>query len=181
MKRVMIILLMFGSIGLSQAQKTEELKEATVEYISTDMKMDPHTHAVAITIPENTYGEFKNSPLTFIEKRFSPYQMVRENENQKFDSFEVYFNIDNGYVVAKYDEEGDLLSTFQRFNDIQLPEQARDIIMKKMGNDTQILSANMTAVSDGWDVSKEVYRVNVKNGSKTQKVKLVKRGNQYEL
>ncbi len=181
MKNVMIILLMFGAIGLSRAQKTEELKEATVEFIKTDMRMDPNTRAVAITIPEKTYGEFKNAPLTFIKNRFSPYQMVQENQDQKFDSFEVYFNTDNGYIVAKYDEEGDLLSTFQRFNDAQLPQGAKDEIMKKMGKDTQILNSKMTAVSSGWDVTKEIYRVEVKNGGKVQKVKVVRNGNQYTL
>lgn len=181
MKHVICILLMFGAIGLCQAQEPEELKEATVEYIRTDMKMDPNTHAVGLTIPESSYGEFKNAPLTFIKNRFSPYQMVRENEDQKFDSFEVYFNTDNGYVAAKYDEEGDLLSTFQRFNDVKLPEKAKEKIMQKMGGDTQILSAKMTAVSDGWKITKEIYRVDVRSNGQTEKVKLIKEGDRYSL
>lgn len=181
MKHVLIILLMFGAVNMSWAQDPEELKEATVEYIRTDMKMDPYTQSVALTIPEDRYGEFKSAPLTFIKNRFSPYQLVSENKDQNFDSYEVYFNIKNGYVVAKYDEEGDLLSTFQRFNDIQLPEKAKEQIMKKMGKDTQILGAKMTAVSDGWDISKEIYRVDVKANGRTQKVKLVKKGNNYSM
>lgn len=181
MKHVMIILLMFGAIGLCQAQEPEVLKEATVEFTRTDMKMDPHTHAVGLTIPESFYGEFKNAPLTFIKDKFNPYQLVRENEDQNFDSFEVYFNTDNGYVVAKYDEEGELLSTFQRFNEIQLPEKAKDQIMKKMGKDTKIMETKMTAVSDGWNVTKEIYRVDVQNGDRTEKVKIVKKGDRYEL
>lgn len=181
MKHVMIILLMFGAINMSWAQDPEELKEATVEYIKTDMKMDPYKQTVSLTIPENRYGEFKSAPLTFIKNRFSPYQLVSENKDQKYDSYEIYFNIDNGYVVAKYDEEGDLLSTFQRFNDIQLPDKAKQKIMKEMGKDTQILGAKMTAVSDGWDVTKEIYRVDVKSGGKSQRIKLTKEGDSYKM
>lgn len=181
MKHVMIILLMFGAIGLTRAQKTEELKEATIDYIRTDMRMDPNTRAVGLTIPESSYGEFKNAPLTFIKNKFSPYQLVRENEDQNYDTYEVYFNTDKGYVVAKYDEDGDLLSTFQRFNDIQLPEKAREEIMKKMGRDTEIMETKMTAVSEGWNVTKQIYRVDLKSNGKTERVKLVKEGDKFSF
>jgi hypothetical protein len=170
MKKLLAGLLLICFTGVVQAQ-IEELKEATIDYRPVSMKLDPGTQSVTIDIPEEYVGEFQNDPLAFMKKKFNVNQLIQENEGSDYTDYQVFFNTQKGYMVATYDEDGDLLSTFQRFEDAQLPNEARQKIMKKSKN-ARVIGVKHIVITDGWDIDKEFYKVKLQDGDKTRRIRL---------
>ncbi|MFV8839300.1 hypothetical protein [Salinimicrobium soli] len=172
MKKLMAGLLLICFTGVMQAQ-IEELKEATIDYRPVSMKLDPGTQSVTIDIPEEYVGEFQSNPLDFAKRKFNVNQLIQENKGSDYTDFQVFFNTDKGYMVANYDDEGELVSTFQRFKDAALPDDARKEIMKKIKG-AQVMDVRHIVISDGWNIDKEYYKVKIKDGDKVKRVRLNK-------
>ena len=170
MKKLLAGLLIICFSGMVQAQ-IEVLKETTIDYRPVSMKLDPGTQSVTIDIPEEYVGEFESDPLGFMKKKFNVNQLIQDNEDSDYTDYQVFLNTANGYMVATYDEDGDLLSTFQRFKDAQLPNEARQKIMKKSKN-ARVVEVKHVVITDGWDIQKEFYKVKLQDGDKTKRIRL---------
>jgi hypothetical protein len=91
------------------------------------------------------------------------------------DFYRVYFFIPEGKIVAAYDRDGKILYTVEKFKDTALPHDVSSAVKERF---------------PGWKIEKDVYRVNyhaekgatqsykvvLKNGSKTLRVKLNEEG-----
>lgn len=171
MKKVILCLLLFGFISSGHSQIL--LKEAKVNYRPESMKIDPNSNNLVIKIPEKVAGEFQKDPLLFMRTQFDIQKFIVDNEDLNYDSFLVNFKTRKGYLEANFDKRGDLVSSYQKFKNVRLPENARLQILAKY-RDAAILSNKYIASTKGWEMKKESYIVKIKDGDKTRRVRVDK-------
>lgn len=171
MKNLILVLLLFGFIGTGHSQIL--LKETKLEYRPESMKLDPVSNSLVIGIPEKSYGEFEKDPLAFVKNQFDIQKVVKDNEKEDYDSYRVNFKTTKGHLLANFDEDGELISSFQKFKNVRLPEDARMQILQQY-RDAVLIGNKHIAISKGWDVQKDFYRVKLKDGKKTRIVKVNK-------
>ena len=75
--------------------------------------------------------------------------------SDEYDLYDVYFVIPEGKILASYDAESNLLSTAERYKDINLPSAVKKAITNRFPN---------------WTISKNIYLVNYHESGKTRKV-----------
>ena len=171
MKNLILVLLLFGFFATGHSQIL--LKETKVEYRPESMKLDPLTNQLVLMIPEKQYREFENDPLTFLRSNFDIQKVLRDNKKEKYDSYSVNFKSTHGNLLANFDDQGELISSFQKFKNIRLPEDARLKILQQY-RDAIVVKNIYIASTKGWDIKKEFYRVKIKDGDKTRKLKIHK-------
>lgn len=171
MKKLIIVLLLFGFIGTGHSQIL--LKETKLEYRPESMKLDPVSNTLTIKISEKSYGEFNRDPLAFVKNQFDIQRVLKDNEKEDYDSYQVSFKSTKGHLLANFDGDGDLISSFQKFKNVRLPEDARMQILQQY-RDAVITGNKHVAISKGWDVQKEFYKVKLRDGDKTRTVKVNK-------
>ncbi len=171
MKKLIIVLLLFGFIGTGHSQIL--LKETKLEYRPESMKLDPASNSLVISIPEKSYGEFEKDPLAFMKDQFDIQKVVKDNETKDYDSYRVNFKSTKGHLLANFNGDGDLVSSYQKFKNVRLPEDARLQILQQY-RDAVITGNKHVAISKGWDVQKEFYKVKLRDGNKTRTVKVNK-------
>lgn len=173
MKKLLLILVFCGFTAAGQNQKAIRLDELKLEGPSAiSLKVDTYTNDVTILVSESAAGEFKKDPLIFVQNHFDAKKFILENELRKIDFFTVTFRSASGYVNAKYDETGAMISTYQNFRDIIMPlEVAREVFRDNYGW-TMVSNKHVTKTK-GTETVKEVYKVKLKNGNKTKNLRLV--------
>ena len=171
MKNLILVLLLFGFIGTGHSQIL--LKETKLEYRPESMKLDPISNRLVITIPEKSYGEFERDPLAFVKNQFDIQKVLKDNEEADYDSYRVDFKSTKGHLLASFNKDGDLVSSIQKFKNVKLPEDARMQILQQY-RDAVLIKNKYVAVSKGWDIHKEFYKVKLRDGNKTRTVKVNK-------
>lgn len=171
MKKLVFCLLLFGFITTGHSQIL--LKEAKVDYTPESMKLDPNSHSYVVVLPEKVAGEFQKDPLNFMKKNFDVSKFIADNKNMKYDTFLVNFKSRKGYLAATFKSSGDLITSRQMFTDVRLPENARLEIQEKYHN-ASIVGNKYVASTKGWDIDKAYYKVKIKDGDKTRRLRINK-------
>ena len=171
MKNLILVLLLFGFIGTGHSQIL--LKEAKLEYRPESMKLDPVSNTLSIQVPEKSYGEFEKDPLAFVKNRFDIQKVIKDNEKEGYDSYVVDFRSTKGHLLVNLDEKGELVSSYQKFKNVRLPDDARLQILQQY-RDAKFVSNKHIAISKGWDIQKDFYKVKLKDGNRTRTVKVNK-------
>jgi len=161
MKRFLIGLLALGLTTQIYAQIVDEesLPEITiraVNYKYLDL-VDNSEAGVPVQLLEDKAANFDLKNSEFYEDGSEIYK--------------VFFYIPKGRIVAAYDRQGEILYTIERFENVALPYDVAASIKERF---------------PGWKMAKDVYRVNydvvygakkqykvvLKNGKKTIRVKI---------
>lgn len=170
MRTLILLLLLVGWIGTSQAQQITELEEAkviapnTVE-ISSDL--DNYT----FIIKENYVGEFIKNPIGFMNENFDINAFIATINNDDYDEYIVTFKSAKGYLEANFDDDGTLLKTSQRFKDIVLPLNVRRELYRNHKGWTMVQNKYL-ASGKGERIDREVYKIKIKNGNQSQNIKI---------
>lgn len=170
MRTLILLLLLVGWIGTSQAQQITELEEAkviapnTVE-ISSDL--DNYT----FIIKENYVGEFIKNPIEFMNENFDINAFIATINNDDYDEYIVTFKSAKGYLEANFDDDGTLLKTSQRFKDIVLPLNVRRELYRNHKGWTMVQNKYL-ASGKGERIDREVYKIKIKNGNQSQNIKI---------
>ena len=169
MKKLILSLLFLGFISTAQTQIL--LDVADLGDIPASMKIDPGTNSLVIQMKEKSAGEFNKDALTFVKNRFDSRQLVKDNKEGDFDSYVVKFKSSKGHLTANFDDKGDLVSSFQRFTNVAIPDEARLQILQKY-RDCNFLKSTYAASSKGYEIKKGHYLVKIKDGDKMRRVRI---------
>lgn len=169
MKNLIFCLLLFVGMGIGHSQIV--LKESKVEFIPASMEVDAVTNSLSLKISESFVGEFQEDPLSFIQDNFNINQLIRDNEDSDFDSYQVYFQSKKGKVLANYDDDGDLVSSFQRFKNVKLPDDVRLEILRSHKNSKVVKNQHIVTTKDLL-INKEYYIVKILDGDKTRRLRI---------
>lgn len=169
MKNLIFCLFLFFGMGIGHSQIV--LKESKVEYIPGTMEVNAVTNSVSLTIPESFVGEFEEDPLTFIQDNFNIKQLIRDNEQYNFDSYQVFFQSKKGKVLANFDKEGELVSSFHRFKDVALPDDVKLEILRSHKNSKVVKNKHILTTKD-LAINKEYYVVKILDGDQTRRLRI---------
>lgn len=148
MKKLMFGLLVFGFATQFMFSQIVELPEVHLDvnykYLNA---IDSEDVEIAVKMLEEEVAFYNVKESTFYD--------------DTIDTYRVSFFIPKGKIVAAYNEDGEILRTFERFENVALPTSVFDAIIDKYPN---------------WDVVEDTYKVNYygKTGiaKKQYKVKL---------
>jgi len=154
MKNLVICLILMGlaTVGFAQ-EKIEELDEIVLTGVNYKYIDALGNADVALPVKR-----LETKAATFDVKSLDIYE-------DGYDTYNVSFKIPQGSILAEYDDEGEIISTVERFNDIRLPLAVSNAIVEKY---------------PGWMITGDIYLVTYKrnkNIKKVYKLFLEKEGN----
>lgn len=171
MKTLIFSLLLIAVTTFSQAQEITQLEEAKVGFAPLDTKISRDGDTFTYKVGESYAGEFSKDAIGFMKANFDIKNFIAEFRGQDFDSYVVTFNSTKGFLSADFDEDGNLVKTFQKFNDIVLPLDIRREVY--MANKGWTMTKNKYVASGRGDlIEKEMYKIKLENGGQKRTMKL---------
>jgi len=177
MKNVIFYSLLFLCVVSVKAQEVTQLEATTVTLVSDGISyLDNNVFIVR----ENYAGELSENPVKFMKENFdiqsyiSYLDLKKSTDFQKShkESYEVLFSTNKGDLVAKFSKDGELIETSQNFKNILVPSNIRKELYANYKG-WNMVKNTYTASGEGDQIDKELYRIKLKNGNKSQIVKIV--------
>lgn len=156
MKKFVVGLLVMGLTSPIFAQVTElpevEITTVNYKYLNT---VDTEDTALNVKM---------------LQKKVAMYN-IKDTElySDDYDTYEVSFYIPDGKIVAAYDKNGKITRTIEKFKNVKLPKAVRESVFKRYPG--WALAKDIYRVTYHKDNAKKVYKVTLKNGDKTIRVK----------
>lgn len=165
MKKLILGLLISGLASQAYAQvvQTEQLSEVVVMAANYKYLNESDNKEAAI-------------PVKMLERKVAAYDVQESGFYQDdWGLYTVSFYIPDGKIVAVYDSEGKVVRTIEHFKDVALPKEVRNALATRFPNweltgDTYRINYNDR------DGAKKNYKIRIKNGEKTMKVKMSESG-----
>jgi len=174
MKKVILFLFVLCcGFTTIQAQEVIQLDEARLSFDPEAITVDSELGAIRCIVKEGYTGEFSKNPIGFMKEKFDFKEFLSAIVNKDdFDEYLVTFNSSKGFLEAIYTNDGDLVQTYQRFQDIALPPAVRNQLYLENKGWTAI-SNKYTASGKSDRIDREVYKIRLENGNKKRSVKIV--------
>lgn len=173
MKRVILFLFVLCGIATMKAQEVIQLDEARINIALEEITIDTDLNAVKFIVNESYIGEFHKNPIRFVSEKFDFIAFLDAVTNKdEFDEYLVTFKTSKGFLEALYSDEGEMVSTYQRFQDILLPSAVRNQLYLE-NKDWTMVSNKYVASGKSDRIDKEVYKIKLENGNKRKTVKIV--------
>lgn len=178
MKTIIIgfFLLAFIATGNSQIV----LEESRIDVKKTSMEIDPVTQALQLKIPEEKFGEFEKDPLTFMKNKFDVQQFLEDNRNADLSEFHVNFITTKGALKARFDKNGELISSYQKFLNKKLPQDVQ-LELARLYRNASVEKTKSFAYSKGWEINKEYYKVKLVDGDNVRRVRIDRKNNRLSV
>lgn len=165
MKKIILGLLISGLASQAYAQvvQTEQLSEVVVMAANYKYLNESDNKVAAI-------------PVKMLERKVAAYDVQESGFYQDdWGLYTVSFYIPDGKIVAVYDADGKVVRTIEHFKDVALPKEVRNALATRFPNweltgDTYRINYNDR------DGTKKNYKIRIKNGEKTMKVKMSESG-----
>ncbi len=170
MRSLIFSLLIIAATAVGHAQQIE-LEEAKVGFDSPDSKIVKDGDSYSFKVKEAYTGEFSDNPIAFMKSNFDIQGFIESFKNEDYDRYKVTFVSSQGMLEAVYNEEGELLKTYQRFTDIVVPSEVKHELYRTHKGWTMTKN-KYTASGTGDLVDKELYKIKLENGNQTQRIKI---------
>lgn len=167
MKNLIILFLLAGIVtGQAQVIHLDEARVTNAAKIITNGSNSKYV------VLEDYSGQFMKNPIGFMKENFDIHLFIEQMKGENYESYVVEFRNKKGYLVANFDDQGNLVSTAQRFKNIPLPlSVARELVTDYKGWE---MTKNLYIASGNGDaLDKELYKVTMKNGKSSQNVKII--------
>ena len=92
-----------------------------------------------------------------------------------YDYYEVNFYIPEGYILAAYDRDGNLLRTIEKFKDVTLPKDVISSVAKRFPNWVIKSDVYLVNYHDERGITKK-YKLTLQNGDERIKIKVDETG-----
>ncbi len=173
MKRVILFLFILFGFAMMQAQEVIHLDEARLSFSPEAITVDSDLGTIRCVVNESYTGEFHENPIRFMKEKFDFKEFLSAIVNRDdFDEFLVTFNSSKGFLEATYTNEGELVGTFQKFENTFLPPAVRNQLYLENKGWTAV-SNKYVASGRGDRIDREMYKIKLENGNKKRTVKIV--------
>lgn len=164
MKKLLLVVLLFGLTSPLVAQDPIELGEVLItaqnyKYLNA---VDNSDAPIPVKLLQQEAAKFKAEG--------------RDLYVDNFGTYEVSFYIPDGKIAALYDEEGNILKTIERFKNVQLPEDIQMAVNKRYPQ-WEIVKDVYQVTFTKKNGARKVYKMKLRNGLETVRVKMDKDGN----
>lgn len=180
MKNVIIYSLLLFWVVSVKAQEVTQLEETKVTFEPFVTDVVSYLDNYSFIVEENYAGEFNKNPINFMKKNFNIKSFISYLDGRKptdlqkshYESYQVSFSSNKGYLNAKFSKDGELEGTAQNFKNIVLPLNVRRELYTSYKGWNQVKNT-YTASGKRDQIDKELYRIKIKNGNRSQIVKIV--------
>ncbi|MFD0836002.1 hypothetical protein ACFQ0I_09520 [Mariniflexile aquimaris] len=168
MKKLVIGLMFLGITNLVVAQSNQYVHGEYLagEYLAEVTILSSNSTYMNNVLDVNTPAQIRN--LEAEAARYDVTEHPKFNE-EDFDSFEVIFEQPNARIIATYNDEGEIIKSYERFKDVILPKNLVKQIMMEY---------------PGWEFRSDTYLVKYylgKDVKKYYKLQLIKDNNKVNL
>lgn len=164
MRNLLYALLLAALVSPLVAQEGEMLDEVVVKAVN-------YKYLSAV---DNSEAPI---PIWNAEKEAAIFDVT--NSDVYLDDFNMYhvvFRIPDGVMVVAYDQDGEILRTIERFKNYQMPEDVR-MALKERYPKWEVVKDLFLVTYTTKKGADKVYKVKLKNGTETIRVKLDDKGN----
>jgi hypothetical protein len=163
MKKSIFIILLLAMSSQVFSQITE-LKEVEITAVNYKYLSAVDSEDNAITVQE-------------LEAKVAMFD-IKSSEfyNDEYDTYNIYFYIPDGKILAAYDKDGNLIRTIEKFKNVKLPIAVTQAIAKRFPNWSIVSDVYFVSFHSDNDVAKKQYKVRLENDKKKMKVKLDDKG-----
>ena len=164
MKKLLFYLLLLGFSIHIYGQTEEKLREVVIR--ATNYKYLNKVDLASAAIP-----------VALLQEKAAAFN-VKDSEyySDFYDTYEVTFYIPDGYILAAYDKNGEILRTVEKYKDITLPMDVVKAIAKKYPNWAFKKDVYLVSYHEDKGVNKK-YKITLENGDKKIKVTTDEKGN----
>lgn len=160
-----ICALIASTLAFAQITDVQELNEVVVTAVNYKYLSAVDNQEVAVPIKE-------------LERQVATYDLQESDLYQDdYDLYTVSFYIPDGRIVAAYDQNGKVIRTIEKFTNYQMPESVRMAIKERFPNWKVVKDVYRVSYHHKKGEATKSYKVKLKNGDKTMRVKLDEKGN----
>jgi hypothetical protein len=164
MKNLILILFLFGI--------TTPLIAQIIELPEVFINPDKYKYIYEVA------GDAKDENVKNLEMEIAKFDVTKqEYYDDEYDTYTVSFYIPQGYAVAVYDGDGNLLRTIERYRNVKLPIAVSQAIAKRFPQWTLDKDVYKVIFNEKKWNAKKVYKLKLTNGEKSLKVKTDEEGN----
>ena len=172
MKKLIFSLVFMGIVFSSYAQEVIRLDEVTMDLSYEALKLDPDTQTLIVNIPEKYNGHFSENPLRFVRENFDIQKFILANRDANYDIYSVAFKTTKGDLKLRFNNRGELLTSYQVFKNVNMPVATTVSILKQNPDYDIVGNKHVASSRNSWVLDKEFYKVKLKNGTKSKKIKV---------
>ncbi len=176
MKKFITFIFVVGWVLCSYSQKVIQLEETELTFVPSAKMLYNDYDQGKFVVKEAYANQFQRDAIKFVKENFDVYGFMRANDHKDYDSFIVSVKSSKGYLKANYNRNGDLVSTFQKFNNIVLPLNVRGEFYTKSKGWTMIANQYI-ARSKGEVINDAKYIITLQQGNKKDKIKIYPKSN----
>lgn len=164
MKKVILALFAFG-IGIPSFAQVITLPEVEVSAKNYKYLDDVNNTSAA-------------QPVQMLERYATTYD-VRASEyyEDEYDNYFISFYIPKGKILAAYDNEGNLLRTVEKYENIKLPLVVAQSVVKNYPGWTITKNAYLVNYHNNQGVMKKEYKIVLEKGNEGMRIKTDENGN----
>ncbi|MCP9199780.1 hypothetical protein MKO06_07685 [Gramella sp. GC03-9] len=171
MKTLIFSLVLVFAATFAQAQEITQLEEAKVGFAPLEADIFEDDDSFTYTVNEAYSGEFVDDPIAFMKANFDIQSFIEIYEDRGFDRYHITFQNGKGYLKAEFDDDGEVVKTYQKFTDIVLPLDVRRELYNSNKGWTMV-SNKYIASGRGELIENETYKIKLENGKSKRNIKL---------
>lgn len=180
MKTVLIYSLLLFCVVSVNAQEITKLEETTVTFRPSETDVITYLDNHSFIVNENYAGEFSKNAIKFMKENLDIQNFISYLDQKKstglqkshYESYDVTLTSNKGYLNAKFSKDGELEETAQNFKNILLPLNVRRELYTSYKG-WNMVKNTYTASGKSDQIDRELYRIKIKNGNRSQIVKIV--------
>lgn len=169
-KTVILVAFLFSAL-MCNAQEIIELQEAKVENKSSTTTILNRGNHFSVNIQETSRGEFEKDPLAFMDRYFDIQDLIDKVGDKKYLSYHVTFRSRKGELNAKYDNNGTLLSTSLRLENVLVPHELKHQLYRDYKGWEMVKNLHIAKGKRGV-AEVDYYKITMKNGNKKKNFKV---------
>ena len=108
-----------------------------------------------------------------LQLKAANFTLSEANGYQKSESraFVVVHKASNGDIRVSYDKNGEIMATWERFENVALPKHVRELIAKKYGS-WKIVENKYRGSFNNGNMQTSMYKVKLVNGNRSKSIKI---------
>lgn len=171
MKKINLLILAVGWVLTSYSQNVIQLEETRLNFDPTaEIVFEDYENGI-VKVKEKFTTQFLSDAIGFMKKNFDVQKYAEAQDNFKGDLI-VTARSSKGYLMATYNEDGEMVNNYQKFTDIALPYHIRNQVYSQYKGWT-ITSNKYIASGAGEQIDKEKYSFKLQKGKEKTKMKIV--------
>ncbi len=163
-----LIFLGLASLSYSQERPQKEVREVVLEGVT--LTSSNYQYLAEVQDPE------ASATVKKLERKAANFDIKESPVYNKIDkAYEVFFSNNKGKIVATYDENGKILSAFEKFGDIIVPDPIRNTVYQAYPN--WKMNSNTYVVTYYHDKgAKKIYHFQIEKNNKKKNLKMTWEG-----